>query len=836
MIKNKTINQILKFVGEVGVMKYHKSLLAVSIAAVIGSTSAVAAEENNEQQAEKKAKNDYEVIVVTQKRIQTLKDVPVSVSAFGEDFIKDFRVTNAVDLARYTPGLNGGSENDSYIDSIGIRGIVTSDYGIGGDASIGLYLDGVYQGRSGGSLSSFFDMSRVEVAKGPQGTLFGRNAASGAISMYTNEAIDDTEGSVDFGIGSDNMYEVTGVFNTTLSDDAYIRFAGYHQKQDSYIKNLAGGNFTDKEVSALRVNFTYEGWTDSQLKVSLNYEDRAQDAGIYRSIWTEGDKRAAASDLGDKGLDAAKVFAATVDFTRDFDGFTFLSQTAIKNNTWNYLEDYDGTAMPLANYSQNDDNEYLSQEFRITSNTESDIFWFVGVSAYQEKVQSYFYNGYDDDAFCAQLPNLEEWDQPLDSHTSQPENYYSDCHEFMVDGWYGLDPADDAAEIAQLVEDGEIPGPGEGVNGVREEINARGTNSGYGIYGDITWSMSEATDITVGGRFSYDNKEFALNLPEPEGWLGHYWIVGAHTGGEWIEDEKNWSEFTPRVAINHQLNENVNVYANYSRGYKAGGFNTFAFNINFQDWTGWDEDEEWFDYEPDGVLDDTDVEFWGSELYAGELPEGSTLASYDPEIVDSYEIGLKGDFFEDSLKVNLGVYYYDYQDFQGLFAVNGGSVIKNIGQAEGKGIEFDLTFTPTENIRLFAASAIQNSEVIEGRGTSGEDLAGKKLAAPDVTFSFVGSYFWAAGDDVDLSAQLSYNWQSETMGDEFMGGNDIFALPSYGLLSAQFSVEMVEWKVSAYIDNITDETYYDSGLSDTGINHFGIGRGINGGINVKYSF
>lgn len=820
-----------------GKQMYRKSLVALSISTVLATSSVLAAEASNEENADnKKSPNDYEVIVVTQKRTQTLKEVPVSVSAFGDEFIKDFKITNAVDLAKYTPGLHGGSENDSYIDSIGIRGITTADYGIGGDASIGLYLDGVYQGRSGGSLSSFFDMSRVEVAKGPQGTLYGRNAASGAISMFTNEAIDETEGSIDFGIGSDRMYEFTGVYNTTLSDDAYIRFATYQQSEDSFVKNLEGGNLRDKKVSAYRVNFTYEGWTDSQLKLSLNYEDREQDAGVYRSIWTEVDKRAIASDLGADGIDAAKVFAATMDFTHEFDGVTFYSQTALKNNTWNYLEDYDGAAMPLGNYSQNDDNEYVSQEFRLTSNNDSDIFWFIGVSAYQEKVKSYFYNGYDDDPFCAQLPNLEEWDQAMDSHTSQPENYYADCHEFMVDGWYGLDPVDDADEIAQMVEDGDIPAPGEGENGVREEVNARGTNSGWGIYGDISWSMTEKTELTLGGRFSHDNKKFALNLPEPDGWLGHYWLVGAHTAGEWLEDEKNWSEFTPRAAINHQLNDDVNVYANYSRGYKAGGFNTFAFDIKFQDWTGWDDDEEWFDYEPDGAINEIDEEFWGSELYAGELPEGSKLASYDPEIVDSYEIGLKGDFLDDTLKVNVGVYYYDYQDFQGIFAQNGGSVIKNIGEAEGKGVEFDLTFTPTENIRLFLASAMQRSKVIKGEDLSGDSIVGKKLNAPEATVSFVGSYYWSLDNDIDVSAQMSYNWQSETMGDEFLGGNDIYALPSYGLLGARVSVSNVDWKVSAYIDNITDETYYDSGLSDTGLNHFGIGRGVHGGVNVNYSF
>jgi iron complex outermembrane receptor protein len=627
--------------------------------------------------------------------------------------------------------------------------------------------------------------------------------------MYTNEAVDATEGSAEFGIGSDNMYQFTGVFNTAISDDAFIRFAAYHQSQDSFIDNYIDGEkvgtLRDKSVTALRMNFTYEGWTDSQLKVSLNYEDRDQDGGVYRSVWNDGPVGSVSSDLGEEGKDVAEVFAATVDFTHDFDSVTFFSQTAIKQNTWNYLEDYDGTSMALGNYAQNDDNEYLSQEFRITSNTDSNIFWFVGVSGYQEKVKSQFYNGYNEDAFCAQLPNLEEWDQSMDSHTSQPENYYADCNEFFVDGW----------EI-EGIEGEDYPAPGDANYEVRETINARGTNSGYGIYGDITWSMTEKTNLTFGGRFSYDKKEFALMLPDPGNWLGHYWLVGGHTDGQWLEDTQDWSQFTPRAAINHELTDDVNVYANYSRGYKAGGFNTFAFNLNF--------------------TEDCDEDCWVEEGYGGVIPEGSTLASYEPETVDSFEIGMKGAFLDDSLKMNIGAYYYDYQDFQGLFAANGGSIIKNIGQAEGKGIEFDVTYLPTDNVRLFLASAFQNSEVVEGEDLDGTSLAGQKLAAPEVTVSLVGSYFWYLDSDVDVSLQMSYNWQTETYGDEFMGGNDIYAQPSYGLLGANVTATGMVWSVSAYIDNITDEDYYDSGLNDTGVNHFGIGRGINGGVKVKYSF
>ena len=167
-----------------------------------------------------------------------------------------------------------------------------------------------------------------------------------------------------------------------------------------------------------------------------------------------------------------------------------------------------------------------------------------------------------------------------------------------------------------------------------------------------------------------------------------------------MEAEQDWSEFTPRAAVNHKLNDDVNVYASYSRGYKAGGFNTFAFDMSNADWDGNDEDF-WVD---EGWEND-DGDWVG---YGWNLPEGTTLASYDPEIVDSFELGLKGDFFDDAVKMNVAVYYYDYQDFQGIFAANGGAVIKNIGQAEGKGIELDVTYKPTDDLRLYLATAYQN--------------------------------------------------------------------------------------------------------------------------------
>ena len=190
-------------------MKSHnivrKSLLSVAVAAASLNAGVVAAAQIEE------------IIVTTQKRAQSLQDVPISVSAFSGSFIEKAQIADAKAMAMLTPGVSGDTD-DSFLDSMNVRGISTNDFGVGAEASIGVYQDGIYLGRTGGALSSFFDLEMVEVVKGPQGTLFGRNASAGAISITTARPTDEQSGSLDFGLGEDGYTEFTGVMNLPIND------------------------------------------------------------------------------------------------------------------------------------------------------------------------------------------------------------------------------------------------------------------------------------------------------------------------------------------------------------------------------------------------------------------------------------------------------------------------------------------------------------------------------------------------------------------------------------------------------------------------------------------
>ena len=181
-----------------------------------------------------------EIMVTAQKREQSLQDVPVAVSAFTGNFIAETRIGDIRGLVDLTPGFNGRTE-DSFIDALAIRGIVTNDFGIGGDPSIPIFFDGVWQGRNGGVQMNFYDIERVEVVKGPQATLFGRNAIAGAVSIMSNKPIDEFEAEVTAGIGNYGHYDLHGMVNIPLSDMWAYRGNVYVNSDDGWLENLAGG-------------------------------------------------------------------------------------------------------------------------------------------------------------------------------------------------------------------------------------------------------------------------------------------------------------------------------------------------------------------------------------------------------------------------------------------------------------------------------------------------------------------------------------------------------------------------------------------------------------------
>ncbi len=181
-----------------------------------------------------------EIVVTAQKREETVQDVPIAVSAYDRESLRDMGAETINDLGPYTPGLETNI-TDFTQPTFTIRGIQANDFGIGTDPAVAVYLDGVYVGRSGSTMLHFNDIERVEVLRGPQGTLFGRNAAAGAISIITNKPHDQTKGEMGITVGNYNKAKAEGVFNTAVAEDLFFRCGLLYNQRDGYIENAAPG-------------------------------------------------------------------------------------------------------------------------------------------------------------------------------------------------------------------------------------------------------------------------------------------------------------------------------------------------------------------------------------------------------------------------------------------------------------------------------------------------------------------------------------------------------------------------------------------------------------------
>ena len=218
--------------------------LTRAIAAVLASNAAFAALVAPRPVVAQEApavSSALEVVVVTaQRREQALQDVPIAIQVVGNDLLNDVAAEDMGDLNGFVPGLVVSSDSPTQ-PKYQIRGVQTSDFGVGTDSAVGVYVDGVYSARSGSSLLAFNDIERIEVLKGPQGTLFGRNSAAGAVSIVTRQPVHEFDGLLKVRLGENNKQRIDGMVNVPLSDTVALRVNGVWNQSDGWVEDAATG-------------------------------------------------------------------------------------------------------------------------------------------------------------------------------------------------------------------------------------------------------------------------------------------------------------------------------------------------------------------------------------------------------------------------------------------------------------------------------------------------------------------------------------------------------------------------------------------------------------------
>ena len=745
-----------------------------------------------------------EIIVTTQKRQQSLQDVPLSVSAFTGSFMEKAQISDAKALALLTPGVSGDTD-DSFLDSMNVRGISTNDFGVGAEPSIGVYQDGIYLGRTGGALTSFFDLDMVEVVKGPQGTLFGRNASAGAIAVTTAKPTDEQSGSIDLGLGEDGYAEFTGVMNMPINDNLSSRMAIYHQQKDGWVTNINDGKKAGAiENAAARFTLAYESDNVSGT-LMLEYEDREGPPTLYQAFdpdetgisfySTDAARNEFSSDVNsDELIDEGEVWGATLNVEVDLgDDYSLTSITGIRGHNYYYKEDFDGEDRFIFNYNQIQDQKYFSQEFRLNKDTDA-VSWFVGASMYEEEIQTRFNQTFDEDVMCQSLAVAYSVD--YDADPDYVEGEVTDCSSYY---YYNEG-------------DASFTDPGVGTRNDSVDIDAE--YDGWGVYGDTTFHVSEKLDVSVGARYTEDNRDFGQKFGGED--RTYFFYSFPFFSSDFLRGSDSWTNTSMRTAVSYQLSDEVSTYINYSTGYKAGGFNTF------------------FVLFPDSVdVDSLDGE---DAVELGGSPE-----SFEKEEVTNVELGLKGQFWNGQMQLNASIYQYQFDGMQSGYYVGSRYSVANVGDAEGNGVELDMRLLPGDNLDIYLSLSWADTELTkpaEGFCEPADCLGAQIPGTVEFSAAMVATYTVPMKNG-DLAVTWETFHQDESVG---FGQFDLNPLMADGFTTSNLRIgydSAEDWSVTLWVNNITDEFHY-KGVAGADSNiaphYFGFSEPRRMGLDVGFKF
>ncbi|MCX2982585.1 TonB-dependent receptor [Halieaceae bacterium IMCC14734] len=670
-----------------------------------------------------------EVVVTAQKREEGLQDVPIAVQAFTSESLDRLTAQDIGDLDAFTPNVE--IPRSSNQPSYKIRGIGTSDFGVGADPAVGVYLDGVYIGRSGGSKVAFNDIARIEILNGPQGTLFGRNAAAGAIQYVTNKPIDETEGWVQATLGNYNRVQVEGVYNLPLTDQLYWRTGVLANTRDGYVTNIVTGDDHQYQknwaiTSALR-------WLPSDnldILWRVEYDKIDQDSKAVTSA-LYGPRDNAGADFREtatnRRLDETReLFGTSLHLTYELSAATFTSITSYRTYESENPENQDGWIDPTFEFDDNniEDNEQWSQEFRFAGEWGQKLQWTVGANYHEETAKQTSAISLDPSA-ADRLIIEREVGVPYD--TFPPGTGYDLAFSVFPHLPRIYTSGAEALAVADRY---------------RENINVQGDYTSWAVFADFTYDVTEKLSLTAGVRYTEDEKDFSRFVPVNDFGVhfaftptlfddaGNYLPVGGTIPGSYDQSE-SWNETTPRFVVDYALTEDVLLYASWALGYKAGGFNS---------------------------ADDSNVS-----------------PAFDPAEVENLEFGIKSTWLDNTLRVNATYFDFDYENLQDLTFIPASCLPESdfdsnqfeTSDVEGQGVELAVNWVPVNGLELWGnlgtldakyTDRVRRREV-DGVCDPVDETGNKLTGSPEISYALGATYTYAMNAGSEVSAAISWGWQ-----------------------------------------------------------------------------
>lgn len=731
-----------------------------------------------------------EIKVTAQGREESLDDVPVSVSVFSGEKLDDYNIISMLDVSVRMPNLNIVT---APFDFLNIRGVGSGNNG-GFQQSVGIFVDGLYHGRSRGSQAALFDIDRMEVLKGPQTTFFGANSIAGALNITTRGPGQTFDYNISALYGTDGEYNLQAGVDVPLGDTLNARFAAMIDGMDGYIDTRAG-KAPNRDSKQARLSLVWEPSDKFQSDFRVSYGTSDTKGGLAFQL-----VGCPAPD-GSMGVACANFYAnngGMIDDTLDYH-----SDTNRDYITFDFVE-----AVWTNTFDVGDSSKLISKTGYWDHSSDS-LFTGIPFPAFNTGASGL-------PPFLGQLPDTSdalpvEIDEAYDQF-SQEIRFQTDTggfFDFMVGAYYSKGNFDDIADVGFFFIDfgtlaaslpfphGLMPGDyywgKAGFTSVEETqsafvaLNLRPTDRlTINLGGRYTRFDKEAHRTSVRGRTDAngdnyvqfnETDEFALNL-----------FLGGSTE-DFSPSTRTDKDFMPSISMQYDLTDDVMGYISYSEGFKAGGFST-----------------------------------------------GNGINTFEPEYVDAYEAGLKGTFMNRRLMAGLTYFYNDYTDMQEAAVITSGvtveTIVRNAAATVSKGFEFDASFLVGENLVLTTSLALLDSHYedfpngactmkqgIDAGGSAnctGQDLSGKKRAyAPDYSGNIGAEYTFPVGsydvkvaplvyftDDINLSAEAD-PWLVQ----------DAYAKID---LTIGLTPASKKWNVSLIGKNLTDEVTSSYGVSVSG--------------------
>ena len=790
-------------------------LLSASFAMMPLALAQEAGEDADEQETSRALPT---VTVTAQRTEESLQSVPIAITAVGGEQMQDLGITNVDDLALHSPGVNIKTDFGAANPNIFIRGVGISDFNANVTGAVGVYIDEVYTASPAAQLFQFFDAERVEILRGPQGTLYGRNTTAGALNFVSRKPTDEISANLYAEYGNYNALTVEGGIGGPIAGDKLKgRISGILAQRDGTLDNTYQGGQAPSELNdrsswGLRgqleftpsetVNFLGSLYTGSSDASALQSQHRGlldpvtfalcmpvpTQSGICIDPlgYTDADGDSFKGQYDAPSKETIDFWGATLKADIDLGDYTLTSVTAYQDVDRHTIFDGDQSPNSFLVPIHDPESNQFSEEIRLVSPTDKRFRWIAGAFYFEEDLN---FNG-SFDLFRTVRPAIEAAAAGLtpDQLAMSPGGF--------VNGYNPLGGADLATALGNPI----FAFPSQVV-----EYGYDQTVETWALFGQSYLDLTDDLTLTLGLRYSEEDRtfdSFSQTVERPADII----IPLVQTSAALGNNETSFDDLSYRAALEWQATDDIFLYGSISQASKSGGFN-------------------------------------GAVLLAQ-----AQATPFDDETLTAYEAGIESGLLDGTLRLNATAFYYDYEDLQVYILVNSGGlpqqVLTNAAAAEVSGIELEALAQPIDNLQLSLGVALLDSEfkdfeVPASVGIALQDFTGNSLPySPEVSINAAANYRidLSNGGEIRLGGDLAY--QDRAFVDP--GNTPRLATDDYTLLGlhATYRPPASNWEFGIWGRNVTDEEYvaYTVDLSDFGVDYVQFGDPATYGVSLRFNY